>query len=170
MIERKKAQVFATDLIIALVLFLSLMGIYATWRDFVYAKSAGTGDFQDSALKASQAAFLLFESEGYPPGWNASTVQQLGLMKARNTLSKTRLASFLNLSYANSTRMLGLGGFEWYFEVRYLNGTIVNVSNEEWNGTVQKGFDYENYSLIIPLRKPVLYEGQQAVALLRLGR
>ena len=76
----------------------------------------------------------------------------------------------MNLSYANSTRMLGLGGFEWYFEVRYLNGTIVNVSNEEWNGTVQKGFDYENYSLIIPLRKPVLYEGQQAVALLRLGR
>jgi hypothetical protein len=168
--SRNKSQVFAIDLIIALVLFLSLLGIYSSWRDFVYSKNVGTRDFQDSAVKVSQAAFLLFESEGYPVAWNASTVQQLGLMKARNTLHKNKLASFLNLSYDNATRMLGLGGFDWYFELRYLNGTMVNVSTVEWNGTVQKGFAYDNYSLQVPLRKLVLYEGQQAVALLRLAK
>ncbi|MFH1056274.1 MAG: hypothetical protein V1717_00535 [Candidatus Micrarchaeota archaeon] len=166
----KKSQVFALDLIIALVVFLSVIGVFTAWRDSLNSRNVQAEEFQRASLKASEAAFILLETPGDPLGWNASNVKQVGLALERNVVGRKRLANFLNLTYANATKLLGVGAYDFYFELRFLNGTLVGVNESGIIANASLGNLYDNYSLQVPLRKPVLYNNEQAVLFLRLAR
>ena len=168
--KRMKAQAFSLDLIAAVVIFFLVLGVYTAWRDSLFAKLAPQDEFQRMGLKDSEMAFVLLESPGDPADWNASTVKQVGLSFERNTVSRTRLANFLNLTYANATQLLRVGGYDFYFELRYLNGSIVGVNESGMAANATMGFNYSNYSIQIPLRRLVLFGGQKAVMLVRLAR
>jgi len=165
-----KGQVFSIDLLIAFLIFFALVGVYAAWRDSLFAKNSSPGDFQRASMKASGVAFTLLEDSGSPVGWNASTVKQVGLSFERNVVDKSRLANFLNLTYANATQLLGVAGYDFYFELRYLNGSVPLVNDSGLVANATMGNAYDNYSLQVPLRRLVLFNGAEAVVMVRLAK
>ena len=167
---KRKCQAFAVDLLIGVVIFFMVFSILFSWRDSLFSKQIPPDEFQRTSLKASEIAFVLLESPGDPLAWNSSSVKQVGLAFERNVVDKGRLANFLDLAYDNVTRLLGVWGYDFYFELRYLNGTVASVNESGIVDNATVGALYDNYSLQVPLRKLVLFNSEEAVMLVRLAK
>src|SRR3989344_8213091 len=103
----KKAQLFTTDLFIALSIFIILIGIvFLTWARY-NAKLNEDINFEDMQIKAFQITDLLTKTEGYPSAWekNISSLEVIGLMESERNLSLAKTQNFTSLDY-NLTRQL----------------------------------------------------------------
>jgi len=124
-----KAQVNAIDLVLAISIFMLIMGLFeVTWQGSV-SRAAPTED--ELSLRSYHVANTLLESGGYPEDWNSSDVQVLGLCDERNVINKNKLAKLLVMlgsDYSRAKGLLGVGANDIYINVTDLSGDIIYVN------------------------------------------
>jgi hypothetical protein len=124
-----KAEVFSSDFIVGLSVFLiaiSIFGIYYTniQNDIVDYKIRN-----DMQTKADSVANLLATNSGDPEFWNSNSVKIIGLQDS-NIINLTKFEELKKIDYFVAKRMLGVGGYEFYIELKNETGyTLRNGSS-----------------------------------------
>jgi hypothetical protein len=128
----RKAQLFSTDMIIAIMLFI-LIFISIVWAgDFINTKIQSRENGRVMAIMADYAISSLVETQGEPAGWqnladaafNETNVKSLGLSLSSTEpwvldLTKIdRLAQLDSVKYETIKRILGLRGANFEFLLR----------------------------------------------------
>lgn len=145
-----RAELFSTDFIISIILFLSVIIIlgfyYGNLQNDIYQQYTRN----DMQKKAINVADLLAASSGSPHFWDAGSVEVIGLHDA----GKFNLTKFLELkkiNYDTVRQMMGTGIYKLNISLKNETGSIV-----EFGGDV--------YSFGTPL-----VDVEEAVSIKRLG-
>jgi hypothetical protein len=158
-----RAQVWSMDFAASVVIFsASLMLLLFAWT-----YTSGQNEQQVDAMMMENALMTasdaLVRHPGTPEGWNATTVTSIGLASKDNVLDAGKVQSFLELDNSTIKALLGLGNYEFYFDVRYPNGTIASLPDGD---QIIKG-DYPSGAMtVIPVERYALY--MERVAKMRL--
>ena len=163
-----RGQITALDALVAILLFAS---VYSILNSMYAGVETERDDFDFLALKAKLVSSHLLTSSGEPFNWNALTASQLGLVVRRGVIEQEKLGNFLNLSASNinTTRnLLGISGLNFYFNVSYLNGTMVLVNTANFNGTATAGTDFST-SPVVYSRSLAVYNGNRVFVNIKLG-
>ena len=130
-----KGQVSSVDLVIAISIFLLVVGLFEmTWEGAV-ARAQPGGD--ELSMRAYHVSSTLLESGGYPENWTAANVRVLGLCDERMVISKdklSRLITLMNSDYSTAKELLGVGADDVYINVTDMSGNIVYVNGVRASG------------------------------------
>ncbi|MBD3388770.1 MAG: hypothetical protein GF416_06850 [Candidatus Altiarchaeales archaeon] len=142
---QSKGQVFSGEFLIAFMLFMAgLMLILHLWdlstRDLFQAE-----DQRTMAEFGVEAAEKLIRTPGTPENWVLDNVTSLGLSNKSRVLVPYKLLEFKHFmdhgqtdlcslpggsNYECNLYLLGIGGYDFYFNLTYLNGSVVEVDGE----------------------------------------
>ncbi|MFH1592350.1 MAG: hypothetical protein ABIB47_03210 [Candidatus Woesearchaeota archaeon] len=154
-----KGQIVSLDLILSIVVFILLIGgIIAFWNIYILRFNANIKQ-EELALKATKITDLFVESQGVPTGWNETNVQVIGLVDRDRRLSSNKLASLLNVTYAQIKTSLNIDANEFYFRVVDLNGALVKAKGN----FVEVGNSSLDVEQVIEMRRFALYGNQKVV-------
>lgn len=129
--DRRKGQMFSTEIIISFSLFLAALLIFLfVWNTIYnsYIEEQNDQRMEVSLLGISDMCVL---SPGDPQDWELTAGQNasaFGLASSRNVLSDEKLSAMQALFAANQSLMdekLGAGGYGLYIEVAAENGTVL---------------------------------------------
>jgi len=156
MAKRSKGQIAGIDILFALVAFSLLFAMYSAWASQLSPVEAN----DEPAFLLASARQMLFEGPGNPPNWNSADVKVPGIVSQRLVINGTKLSRFLALNYSQQARLLGAGGYDFYFELARTNGTVL----------FSAGLNGSNRPTSAQARVIVIYNGAPAVSTLRLSR
>ena len=125
MFRNKKTQMVVTDLFIALFVAGILIAIIIfSWNRYSLMLSE-EADYRFMQITAFQTADLLVKSSGEPLDWedDPRNVDVIGLADKDRELAIDKVDAFVNLSYNRTSKVLGLEIYDFYFQLKYLNGT-----------------------------------------------
>ena len=127
----RKGQVFSTDLILAVAVFLFALTLTIVYSNQV-ANRVGyweeASERENAALLASRALVLF---SGEPSNWENLSIEDInsiGLAVSQNELSLAKLqklGDFNLVHYSEAKALLGLAKYDVWIEVRDLNGQLV---------------------------------------------
>jgi hypothetical protein len=142
----KKGQVFSGELLIAYVIFtMVLIMVVYLWSNVVedILESEDIYDLESTAMDMSEK---LMKTPGVPVDWNRSNVDDIGLANTSRNLEEDKVTDFLYLmdadAYNNSCNdaavsnyecnkhMTGAGVYDFYLDMRYLNGSQVSLNGQ----------------------------------------
>lgn len=151
-----KGQVWVTDFIISVVIFFGIIVILIfAWNNTINQNQEQI-DFniiENTALSVSDS---LVRTPGIPKDWNEDTLISLGLAISENILNKTKVQKMLNIPDSKIKSSLGISGLEFYMELKYLNGTIIELSG---NPVVKGTSPASTASIVVPVERYVIYDG-----------
>lgn len=151
-----KGQIWSADFIVSVVIFFSALAIVTFAWNHAASQSLEQRTLADMQTATIRVADSLIRTPGYPENWNASDVEQIGLATTPYIINQTKLEQFLALDYSDAKRLLGLrGDWEFYFEMSYLNGTVVET----------KGTYSQNTLTASPITRNILY-GKMVIKLI----
>jgi len=137
LLNRKEGQVWYTDLIVGLTLFLITVVIAFRFISFEQTEKDDTAVLFSEANGFSEQLL----SQGIPTNWTRYRVNTIGITSGNNVLNFTKLQKFYNLSQDNYSEVLSVQGlhsdYVIYFE---------NVNQEKLNLTGEIYFGKGNYS------------------------
>jgi len=148
-----KAQISGLDLILALMLFFLVMVLFAILWDLVHYNIRTTAD---ADIIAIQVANKLLNSPGYPYDWNATNVQLIGLSSERGVMDQAKFENFLELlelDYEKVRELLGLGPYQIYINMTYIDGSPVIIDGKPAEG----GIPPENATAVSSIRRMAIY-------------
>ena len=143
MIQHKKGQTIIIDLFIAISIFVLLIGATALiWHNY-RAKLANDFIYEDLHVKAFQVTDLLVKSTGNPGAWenNISSAAVIGLAESDRVLDRNKVEAFANISHNEGVKLLNLGDYNYYFEIKDVNGG--NLPNGDVKFNVERYVSYE---------------------------
>jgi hypothetical protein len=149
-----RAQVWSMDFIGSVVIFFISVAVLMTlWNFSVYNSS-----YQESVNSMGSLSLRISDSlvrtPGLPEGWNASSVQAIGLASDENVLDSTKVDQLTSMDYATARRLLGTGAYEFYLDIRGLDGAFaLNSSGQE----VRVGIWPSSASNVVSSERYVLY-------------
>jgi len=149
----KKAQISGLDLILALMLFFTIMMLFAILWDLVHYNIRSTADADVIAI---QVANRLLDSPGYPYDWNATNVELIGLSSERGVMDQVKfenLLDMLELDYDKVRELLGLGPYQFYVNMTYLDGSPVIIDGQPAEG----GVPPEDATTVSSVRRTAIY-------------
>ena len=120
-----KAEVFSSDFIIGLFLFLIAIVMFEM---FYTNLSAEIGDYKirsDLHSKANSISETLVTSPGFPEDWNSSNVEIIGLFDS-GLVNLTKFDRMKELEYYAMKNKLGLGGYNLYVHITNSTGSALN--------------------------------------------
>jgi hypothetical protein len=103
---------------------------------------------------AMSVSDTLVRQPGIPEGWNSTNVTTIGLASQENVLNESKLSEFMAMDYGSIKSLLGIANYEFYFEVRYPNGTLASLPG---GGQITKGTYPSDAGMIIPVDRHALY-------------
>jgi hypothetical protein len=112
-----KAELFSSDFIIGLSIFLIAMGVFGLYYESLQGDVADYKIRNEIQNKAINIADLLVTSSGDPQYWNSANVNVIGLYDD-GLINLTKFEELKNIEHYTAKRMLGLGGYEIYIEIR----------------------------------------------------
>ena len=116
-----KAQIFFTDLIIALGIFTTAVVFFITFSSNLQPQAAPFDTLVDEADAISSSLL----SAGVPHNWNYENVQTIGVTEESYRLNSSKVVMMMNLSSANASAAFGSNvNFAVYFEDT--DGNILN--------------------------------------------
>ncbi|MDP3741886.1 MAG: hypothetical protein Q8R15_01080 [Candidatus Micrarchaeota archaeon] len=163
-----KGQISSIDALIAILLFT---GIYAFLTSAYQGIDLERDEFESLSLKTSVVSSNLLSSQGEPFNWTQADVSQFGLVVNRGVIERNKLAAFLNLSQNNLSRtseLLGVSGYGFYFNVSYLNGSIVSIAAPSFNGQAVIGSDF-NSTTAASVRSLAVYDNLPVFVIIKIG-
>ncbi|MCX6776917.1 MAG: VWA domain-containing protein [Candidatus Micrarchaeota archaeon] len=138
----RKAQVSGLDLILALMLFLTVLVLFTILWDMVHynVKSSANAD-----LIAIEVANKLLDSPGYPYDWsNETNVQVIGLSSERGVIDQAKLENLLKMlntsrpdfedTYNLVRELLGLGPYQLCINLTDEVGNPIKIDNQNAAG------------------------------------
>jgi len=147
----KKAQLWTLDMALSLLIFFSAMlSMMFAWN-YISADVVQNQELKELQLKVMTLSDSLIRTPGIPVGWNESTVQVIGLAYDDNTLDEYKVNEFVNMSYSKARSLLGIVPYEFYFEVKDINGTLYK------NSTLA----IDSFStVVVPVERYATYKGR----------
>ncbi len=106
---------------------------------------------ENAAMSVSDS---LVRQPGIPSNWTAATVTTIGLASQENILNETKLSEFMNVNDNTIKSLLGMANYEFYFEVRYPNGTLASLPG---GSQIVKGSYPSGATIVIPVERHALY-------------
>ncbi len=158
-----KAQVWSLDLAASIVIFVTALALAMFSLDYTMNQNQlqlQSAMMENAAMSASDS---LIRQAGVPQDWTAATVTTIGLASRDNVLDETKLQEFLDLDGNTTKNLLGIGNYEYYFDVRYPNGTLASLPG---GGQIVKGSYPSSATAIIPAERHVIY--MEEIARMRL--
>jgi len=149
----KKAQIAGLDLILALMLFFMVIILFAVLWDLVQYNVRTSADADVIAI---QVANRLLGSPGYPYDWNASNVELIGLSSERGVMDQAKLENLLelmSLDYEKVRELLGLGPYQLYINMTYIDGSPVIINGNPAEG----GIPPTNATDVSSVRRTAIY-------------
>ncbi|RLI90509.1 MAG: hypothetical protein DRO89_05745 [Candidatus Altiarchaeales archaeon] len=175
-----KAQVLSGEFILASAIFLFVLtSIFLLWSTTTrnIAESEIMYEMDEVATNAIEK---LIRTSGYPDDWESippieiDNVSALGLATESRILDKEKVLKFLyimsntssdnpcNLSspetisnYECNKHFLGIGRYDFYLDITYLNGTIVNIKGKSCTTGLIPG----NTEYMLTKRRNALLDG-----------
>ncbi len=154
-IKKLSAQVWSMDFIASVIVFFSVVVLVIFAWNYTVGQNQEQLSFNAIENTALSASDTLLRTPGLPEDWTEVNVVTLGLASMDNVLNTTKVGRFLNLADDKVKTLLGISNFEFYFELRYLNSSVI-----PWNSTqnITKGtYPTQNSKIIIPVERYVLY-------------
>jgi hypothetical protein len=118
----RKAQVWYTDFMVGVLIFSIVIVTY-----FYYVEHTEYSDdtLMSSMLSESKSITDYLAGPGYPAGWTASNVTNVGLTDGNYRINMTKLSNFNSWGYDER------GGYlhttkDYFFYLEYINGTVFN--------------------------------------------
>ncbi|MBU4266644.1 MAG: hypothetical protein L6243_00930 [Candidatus Altiarchaeales archaeon] len=133
--SRKKGQAFSTEFLLAYLIF-SLVLVFAfylwntTTADIIEAKNRY--EIEDKAVELAEK---LLRTRGIPADWSLSDVESIGLADESRILNSGKVLNFVilmnssNQNYENNSWLLGIGKYDFYFNLTYINGTTMSIND-----------------------------------------
>ena len=142
------------DFAASVVIFsTALLVVLFTWAYTVQQNQQQiTMNQMDNAVM--DASDSLIRHAGSPNGWNQTNVNSIGLASSENVLDEAKVAAFLAIDDSTAKKLLGIGNYDYYFEVRYDNGSLAYTPGGQ---AIQKGIYPTNASIVVPAQRHVLY-------------
>jgi len=156
---KRKSQIVSADLFMAVSVFVILITTIIFSWNLYYTRLNERIAYNDMMVNAFQVSDLLVKSKGKPPGWNSTNVGIVGLAEYDRNISTRKVNSFTNISYDELKELFNTERYEFYFQIKHLNGTAMNSYGKEFNGT---------YS--INIRRHVIHENEKAIMDFRLWK
>jgi len=150
----RKGQVWSMDFAASVVIFSTALAMLLFAWLYITSQSGQQTMFIEMESAAMSASDSLVRQPGVPENWNSSSVTTIGLASSENVLNETKVSYFLDLENGTIKSLLGVGNYDFYFEVRYANGTLAQLFDGAW---VAKGNYPENASIVVPSERYVIY-------------
>jgi hypothetical protein len=183
--KNKRAQVLSSEFILASGIFLLILtSVFVLWNtiSLEMAESEINHEIDEVATNAIEK---LVRTSGYPVDWENLSMNEtyaLGLSSDSRILSRGKILRFLNITsavssgpgfdnpcnatldpgdppisnYNCSRYLLGMGRYDFYFEITDINGTTVNIQGQDCLSGVMPVGDV-TYQL--PKRRNAMFEG-----------
>lgn len=151
-----RGQIWSFDYAVSLFIFVSVLILILFYWSYASTETVTQIQLEQIEDRALTASDLLIRSQGVPSNWTTSTVLSIGLAGEEKILNRTKLLAFEQLNYNTSKVVLGVGSYDFFFQLLHANGTVVSI-----NGTAMTvGLSPTNASIIVPVERHVLYEGE----------
>ncbi|MDD5182350.1 MAG: hypothetical protein PHC66_04240 [Candidatus Nanoarchaeia archaeon] len=125
-----KAQIISLDVMFAALIVLTIIGGLGVllYQYTIYEKQqAELGDLE---LRSQPALNVLMSTKGNPDDWETkgcAQINSLGFMSAPGIISGQKLKAFASLDYNCSQALLGIRGYNFYFDARDADGNLLNI-------------------------------------------
>ena len=149
-----KAQVWSLDFAASIVIFLTAIIVAMFALNFTISQNRQQTEFNIMENAAMSVSDSLVRQPGIPGDWNRTTVTTVGLASQENILNETKLGEFLAMDNDTAKILLGIGNYQFYFEVRYVNGSLASLPE---GGLISKGVYPSEATIVIPVERYVLY-------------
>lgn len=128
-----KGQIWSLDLGASVAIFLLAFVILTFLWGYVRRQADDQQDMVRMRDSATTVADLLVRTSGYPSNWTNDTVQSVGLAAEENLISGQKALGFVSLNYTRTLDLLDLGAYNYYFQLKYVNGSpvIINGTSAE---------------------------------------
>lgn len=151
----RKAQAIATDLFIALAIFVLITAfIIYLWNDY-NTKLNEDVEYERLQILAYQITNQLVKTQGLPKSWekNPSGFDEIGLATSDRKLSTGKVDSFISLPYDSVRNALNLEGYGYSFKVKSSANNVLKSSGE----TIPEGTE------AVGLERYVIYDNEKAI-------
>jgi len=149
-----KAQTWSLDFAASAVIFLTTLILVMFALNYTLSQSRQQAEMSMMESAAMSASDSLVRQPGMPQDWNSANVATLGLASQENVLNETKLAEFMGTDYSRIKSLLGIANYEFYFEVRYTNGTLASLPG---GSQIAKGEYPSDATIVIPVERHALY-------------
>jgi hypothetical protein len=140
----KKAQMFSGELLAGFLLFLAaVILILSIWNTTTREVLTTENDAAMEEMGSDMAEKLL-RTPGNPENWVIANVTSLGLSNQSRVLMRDKVLAFVNMTkddqydlcngernYECNIHRLGIGGYNFYFNMTDLNGSAVEINNAQ---------------------------------------
>jgi len=120
-----KAEIFSSDFVTGLSIFLIGMIIFEVFYGNLHAEISDYKIRDDIQAKVNSIADVLVSSTGYPEYWNNDTVKVIGFFNS-GLINLTKFEELQEIEYYTAKRMMGVGGYEIYIELKNKTGDVIN--------------------------------------------
>ncbi len=126
-----KAQVFSPDFIVASVMFILILVILHVHTQDMYEKIEKQENmiYYENLVSTTD---LLLLYHGYPPYWNETNVEVLGLADRPNYLNRTRVEQMMGMSESKIKSLLNLGGKSFRFIIENSTDVMFEKGDTGW--------------------------------------
>ncbi|MEM7815533.1 MAG: hypothetical protein QXN71_00240 [Candidatus Aenigmatarchaeota archaeon] len=155
-----KAQIWSMDFGASLLIFISAMVILLFAWSYVMQQNQQQILLNSMESTAMGISDSLVRQPGIPNEWNETTVETIGLAVRENVLNETKVGYFVNMDSETIKTILGISGYNFYFEIRYSNGTLAEVPGG--SKAVTGNYPPQSASFSVPSERYVIYDEKPA--------
>jgi hypothetical protein len=147
-----KAEVFSSDFIIGVTVFIIALGIYGLYYDNLQNDVVGYNIRNEMQMKTDTIANLMATSSGTPTDWNSANVKVIGLRDSE-MINLTKFEELRKMDYTTVRKMLGLGSYNLFIVLNNVTGSTITNGNTTYSFGVQNDasssqvFYVERYAL-----------------------
>jgi len=125
-LTKNKAQVWYTDFIIALLIFVIALVIYYEYTTNLSNQDKG---LLDDLLGDAKTISSSLVSAGYPTNWTNTTVERIGLTNNDQRIDETKLDAFLGMTYKDSRKVFGTK-YDYFVFFEDRNNDITEIGGD----------------------------------------
>jgi hypothetical protein len=124
--RRSQGQIFSTDMMVSLAVFLVLVGVSVFLLDQALRNQNRFNEPYTMAKKSEQVSDLLVRTPGYPEGWNSSNVKVVGLAEPTHFIQAAKFEEMKRLDFSAFRDTARIEPFKFFIEAR-INGSTFSV-------------------------------------------
>lgn len=149
--KSKKAQVWYTDFMIGILIFVIVIFIY-----YEYANNLNQdpGDITSDLLMEAKAISSSLITQGNPVNWSQNNVNIIGLTDGSQRLIQEKLDMFANMTYGETKTKLRTP-YDYYVYLEDIDGSIIQINGEQGIGL--NATDFDN---LVSITRVVIYNSR----------
>ena len=151
--NEKKAQIWYTDLMVGISIFVIVILIYYT---YAYSLNQEPNDIASDLLMEAKAISSSLLTAGTPSNWNQSNVTIIGLTDGNQRLMQDKLNMFADMNYNESKRKFRTP-YDFYFYLEDVNGSRIPIHGKEGIG-----LNASNAKNIVSITRIAIYNSSLA--------